>query len=101
MITQKDRRDESREILCKAFFMALGSYTEQEAKKFDQWRDKPIWDLFNHLAHEIEEIHKNLKQKMDNTYLVHNAMDVCSLATIFLAHVMMKDDLISTEKEIE
>ena len=64
MISKKDRRDESRELLVKAFEMALGSYTEQESKKFDSWRDQETWKLFNHLAHEIEEIRKNLKQKM-------------------------------------
>ena len=99
MITEKDRRDESRGLLVRAFEMALGSYTEQEAKKFDSWRDQETWKLFNHLAHEIEEIKKNLKQKMANTYLVHNAMDVCSLATIFLAHIMLKDGLFPMEKK--
>jgi len=90
----KDRRDESRELLSKAYFMALGSYTEQEAKKDDNWRDRTTWELFQHLSHEIEEIKKNLNEKMPNTYLVHNAMDVSSLATIFLAHVMIKDGLL-------
>ncbi len=99
MITEKDRRDESREMLVRAFEMALGSYTEQEAKKFDQWRDQPTWKLFNHLEHELGEIKKNLKEKMANTYLIHNGMDVCSLATIFLAHLMLKDDLVPTGKE--
>lgn len=99
MISEKDRRDESRRILVNAFEMALGSYTEQEAKKFDQWRDQPTWKLFNHLAHELEEIRKNMKEKMPNTYLIHNGMDVCSLSTIFLAHLMLKDDLIPLENK--
>ena len=98
MITEKDRRDESRELLVRAFEMALGSYTEQEAKKFDSWRDQETWKLFNHLAHELEEIRKNMKEKMPNTYLIHNSMDICSLATIFLAHMMLKDGLIPLEK---
>ena len=90
----KDRRDESRELLVKAFYMALGSYTEQESKKLDTWRDQSLGDLFNHLAHEIEEIRQNIKRKDPNTFLVHNSMDACSLATILLAHVMMKDGLL-------
>jgi len=99
MISVKDRRDESRRILVNAFEMALGSYTEQEAKKFDSWRDQETWKLFNHLAHELEEIRKNMKEKMPNTYLIHNSMDICSLATMFLAHLMLKDDLIPLEKK--
>jgi len=89
----KDRRDESREKLVKAFYMALGSYTEQEAKKDDSWRDQSLGQLFEHMAHEVEEIRHNIKRKDPNTFLVHNAMDVCSLSTIFLAHVMERDGL--------
>lgn len=89
----KDRRDESRELLVKAWYMAFGSYTEQEAKKTDSWRDQSLGQLFEHLAHEIEEIRHNIKRKDPNTFLVHNCMDACSLATILLAHVMEKDKL--------
>jgi len=101
MISEKDRRDESREILVKAFSMALGSYTEQEAKKFDSWRDQTTRDLFLHLSHELQEIKKNIDNKMANTYLIHNAMDICSLATIFLAHMMLKDKLIPVDENIK
>ena len=59
----KDRKDQSRELLVKAFYMSLGSYTEQEAKKNDSWRDQSLGDLFNHLSHEIEEIKQNIRTK--------------------------------------
>lgn len=43
--------------------------------------------LYAHLRHEIDEIQVNLRQS-DLTWLVHNASDVCGLATIFLATVL-------------
>ena len=83
-----DRRDESRSRLVYAFYHALGSYTEQESKKFDQWRDKNIGENFAHLSHEIDEVRKNIKQKMPMTYLVHNCDDLVGLSCILLAQVM-------------
>ena len=73
---KKTRIDESREALFKAFLFALGSYTEQEATKNDQWRDQSIGQLYDHLKHELEEIKSNLRPPKDQlTYLIHN----CSL----------------------
>ena len=88
MITPPDRRDESRARLVYAMYHGLGSYTEQEAKKFDQWRDKTLRENFLHLKHEISEVEKNINQKMPMTYLVHNCDDLVGLSAILLAQVM-------------
>lgn len=84
----KDRTDESRTKLVNAFYFALGSYMEQEAKKDDTWRDQNIGQLYAHLHHELEEIRTNLKRNDRLTFLLHNCVDAVSLATILLAHVM-------------
>ncbi len=81
------RIDRSRARLEKAFYLALGAYTEQEAKKGDQWRDESIGQLYAHAKHEFEEIRRNLKSN-DLTYLVHNACDVVMLTTILLEKTM-------------
>lgn len=86
---KKRRIDESRTMLVKAFYFALGSYMEQEAKKGDQWRDQSIGELYSHLKHEVEEIRRNLKSG-DYTYLVHNCTDLVGLSTILLAKVLEK-----------
>ena len=88
MIAKPDRRDESRARLLEAFYHALGSYTEQEAKKFDQWRDKTLRENFLHLSHELQEIKNNMDKKMPMTYLVHNCDDAVGLSCILLAQVM-------------
>ena len=81
----KDERiDESRLRLVNAFFYALGSYQEQEAKKEDQWRDQNWWQLVNHLAHEVEE----LRRSDTKIKLLHNLCDLVGLSTILLATAM-------------
>jgi len=88
VMMDKIRIDESREKLVDAFYFALGSYTEQEAKKEDQWRDQSIGQLYAHLAHEIEEIRTNLKRNDRLQFLLHNCTDAVSLSLIFLSKVM-------------
>jgi len=84
---KKTRIDESRERLVRAFYFALGSYMEQEAKKEDQWRDQNLGQLYAHLKHELEEIRRSM-QSGNLTFLLHNCVDAVSLATILLAKVM-------------
>ena len=81
---QKTRLDESRARLHKAFLVALGSYTEQEATKLDLWRDCSLGQLYDHLKHEVdEEIRGNLRRS-ELSYLVHNAMDAVTLSAMLL-----------------
>jgi len=86
----RTRIDESRQILVEAFYLALGSYVEQEATKEDRWRDESIGELYGHLKHELDEIKVNLTQpgKDHQTYLLHNCIDAVMLSTIFLAKIM-------------
>lgn len=84
----KDRRDESRALLEKAFYLALGSYTEQESKKMDQWRVEDFQKLVAHWSHEVEEIRTNLKRGDPMTHLVHNGMDMISLSAMLLVRIM-------------
>lgn len=95
---EKKRMDESRAILEKAFYFALGSYMEQEAKKEDIWRDQSIGQLYAHLNHELEEIRSNLKSS-DLTYLLHNCVDAVGLSTILLAKVMEMAGLLKEEQD--
>ena len=85
---EKTRVDDSRERLVRAFYFALGAYTEQEATKLDEWREASLGQLYAHLLHEVkEEIRGNIKRS-ELTYLVHNAVDAVALSTILLARVM-------------
>jgi len=84
----KTRMDESRAMMVKAFYMALGSYTEQESTKMDEWRELNLGQLYDHLKHEVdEEIRGNLRRS-ELSYLIHNCMDAVSLSTILLARAM-------------
>lgn len=89
----KDRRDESRALLDKVWYLALGSYTEQESKKLDQWRDETFQNIFAHWSHEVEEIRTNLKRGDPMTHLVHNGMDMVSLSAILLVRIMQEAGL--------
>jgi len=91
-----ERIDESRERLVKAFYFALGSYTEQEAKKLDSWREQNIGQLYAHLKHELEEIQRSMKMQ-NRTYLIHNCIDAVSLSVILLAKVMEDSNLFEEE----
>jgi len=83
------RQDLSRAELVRAFYFALGAYVEQEARKGDNWRDQSIGQLYAHLAHEIEEIRRNLKPPKDQlAFLLHNCLDAVMLSTILLSKVM-------------
>jgi len=95
----KDRRDESRELMVKAFYFALGMYAEQESKKDDQWRDQSLNDIFAHTSHEMGEIRNNIKKGMSMTYLVHNCADLVGLSCTLLAHVMEKADMNEKHKQ--
>jgi hypothetical protein len=85
---EKTRQDESRARLVEAFYLALGAYTEQEAKKEDQWADQSLGQLYAHLSHELEEVRTNLKRTDKLTFLLHNCADMVGLSTILLAKVM-------------
>jgi len=90
---KKTRIDESREALFKAFLFALGSYTEQEATKNDQWRQS-IGQLYDHLKHELEEIKSNLRPPKDQlTYLIHNCCDAVTLSAMLLYKAMEMNKL--------
>ena len=89
------RMKESRAILVKAFYTALGSYIEQEAKKLDDWRDKTFGEIYAHLKHEIEEI----RRSKSLTQQLHNCIDAVMLSTILLAKLMEDTDLMKREGE--
>lgn len=79
-----DRMDESRSRLFYAFYFALGTYMEQEAKKGDQWREQSIGQLYAHLSHEVEEIQTNVR-KGQLRFLIHNAADAVGLSLMLLS----------------
>ena len=82
-----ERLSESRRLLERAFYVALGSYIEQEAKKLDGWRDVEFGKLYSHLRHEIEEI----KRSKTLTQQIHNAIDAVMLSTMLLARLLEKE----------
>lgn len=83
MSFDKDSMDESRGRMINAFWFALGTYVEQEAKKGDQWRDQSIGQLYAHLSHEVEEIQTNIR-KGQGRFLIHNAADAVGLSLMLL-----------------
>lgn len=83
------RVDSSRAELIKAAYFALGSYTEQESKKEDVWKDQTIGQLYAHIKHELEEIKRSKEMKIH----LHNACDLASLSLIYLAKIMKMADL--------
>jgi hypothetical protein len=87
MSFETDREDESRNLLIAAFWFALGTYVEQEAKKNDQWRDQNVGQLYAHLAHEVDEIKTNI-QRGQGRYLIHNAADAVGLSLMLLAKAL-------------
>lgn len=92
---KNERVDESRVILEKAFYFALGSYGEQEAKKVDVWRDQTYGQLYAHLKHELQEV----KRSNDRRKQIHNLVDMTMLSTILLAHVMLESGLLKGEEK--
>ena len=84
-----NRVDQSRKKLVEAFYFALGAYTEQEAKKLDQWRDETYGQIYAHAKHEFAEIARS----KDLTKQIHNACDLVGLSVILLANLMEKGDL--------
>ena len=94
MPTKETRVDESRKMLVNASYFAIGAYTEQEAKKLDQWRDENWWQLCNHIAHEVEEIRRSIN---DSTKLIHNLNDLVGLSLIMLAKGMIETGLMKDE----
>jgi len=71
----------------RSFMFALGSYVEQEAKKGDNWRERNLGELYNHLAHEVEEIRRNLRRS-EAAYLVHNTANAVMLSCMLLAKAL-------------
>ena len=89
------RLSESRTIIREVMSMAYGSYIEQEAKKYDQWRDQTWWDLLQHTKHEIEELQRSGGYK---TKQLHNALDLCSLGAIMGAKILLDESVILVSK---
>lgn len=85
---QDKRMTESRRLLQKSFYIAFGSYIEQEAKKLDQWRDQTFWQLLQHLKHEVGEIERSKSR----TVQYHNAIDAVMLADMILSKIMEKEE---------
>ncbi len=96
MAFHTDRVDDSRARIKAALDMAYGSYTEQEGKKGDQWRDQTIGQLGAHIRHEADEIMANIKRG-EIGYLVHNAMDIIELGAIILAHTNLYLEQVSID----
>lgn len=89
-----DRIDESRQMLVQSFFMGLGAYTEQEAKKKDQWRDQSYRELYQHTKHEFQEVERS----KDLTKQIHNLHDLVTLSTMLLAKVLLEHGYFNFEK---
>ena len=84
---QDKRMSESRRRLMRAFYVALGSYIEQEAKKLDQWRDELFGQNYGHLSHEVKEIGRSKSRAAQ----IHNCMDSAMLSLIMLDKVLEED----------
>lgn len=78
---------ESRRRLMRVFYVALGSYIEQESKKLDQWRDELFGQNYGHLSHEVKEI----GESKSRTTQIHNCSDSAMLSLIMLDKVLEED----------
>ena len=78
---------ESRGVIRQAMDIAFGSYVEQEAKKYDQWRTQTWWQLVRHLRHEVDE----LDRSKTRTAQLHNAIDACSLGAILISKILLEE----------
>ena len=90
------RLSESRAIIREAMAMSYGSYVEQEAKKFDQWRDQSWWQLVQHAKHEIDELQRSGGFK---TKQLHNALDLCSLGAILASKILIEESVTLVSRE--
>ena len=77
---------ESKNMVERCMFEALGLYTAKEPKHNDEWRDKSIWQNMKHLEHELEEI----KRSKDSNRQLHNALDACAQAAILAARIKIE-----------
>jgi len=84
---QDKRLSESRQLIHDAHMISYGSYIEQEASKFDTWRDQTYWQLVQHLRHEVDE----LERSKTRVAQLHNAIDACSLASIIIGRHMLEE----------
>lgn len=67
---------------------SMGIYMSKEPSEKDSWRDVSIWQLIQHLAHEVEEIKKS--NTADRQY--HNSLDAVVLAAMIAAKVRIIED---------
>lgn len=82
-----NRLMESQDLLREVMTESIGIYMSKEPNpKFgDSWRDLSIWQLIQHLAHEVEEIKRSDTE--DRQY--HNALDSIVLAAMIAARVRL------------
>lgn len=84
--------------LTAACYFALGSYTEQEEQKSDQWRDKSIETLSSLIINEHNQITDGLNT--DNMRRVlYDSIDLVLLLTILYAAVIERNDTFSLSVE--
>ena len=84
---------DSRRRLRQALDIAFGVYVEQEAKKFDQWRDQSFGQLYAHLKHELEEI----KRSKSRTQQLHNCLDAVMLSAMLVAKILELEESAKNE----
>jgi len=85
---QDQSLQDSRRRLRQALDMAFGSYVEQEATKFDNWREETFGAVFDHLKHEVLEI----RRSKTRTTQLHNAIDACMLSAILVAKILEREE---------
>ena len=82
-----NRLMESQALLREVMAESIGIYMSKEPNpKFgDSWRDISIWQLIQHLAHEVEEIKRS--DSPDREY--HNSLDAIVLAAMIAARIRL------------
>lgn len=75
IISQDNLRDTIHE--------AIGIYMAKEPAERDDWQRKNIWQLWQHLKHELEEIEKS--GSADRIY--HNLLDAIGLTAMIAYRV--------------
>lgn len=79
--------------LTAACYFALGSYTEQETEKSDEWREKELTTLYQEAYTEYEIIVSSLREATNPQEVLDDAVDLVLLLTILYAALLTYEDI--------
>lgn len=85
---------ESQDLLRECMAEALGIYMAKEPKIKDQWKNQQLWEVIEHLNHEVQEIKRS--KELDRIY--HNALDAIGQASIIASWCRLEQKRLHQKK---